>query len=146
LEQIAKPPYTDWMKGLQIRSNLSNKFGAAVKNGSIAQIYMGKMFKSKEYRFIDMFKFMAGFTLFLKNLWPEIMKTNLYEEVTSLKVPAYFFLGRYDYQASSILADKYIKGLKADVKKIVWFEESAHLCHIEEQEKFGLEMQKVLLS
>jgi len=144
LEQIGKPPYSDWMKGLQIRSNWSNKFGAAVKNGSLAKIYMGKMFKSREYKFIDMFKFIMGFTLSLKNLWPEIMEMNLYEKVDSLKVPTYFFLGRRDYQAPSILAEEYIKGLKADIKKIIWFEESAHLCNIEEEEKFALEIQELL--
>ena len=143
LEQIGKPPYSDWMKGLQMRSNWSNKFGAAVKNGGLAQIYMWKMFKSTEYRFVDMYKFMAGFTLSLKNIWPEIMEINLYEKVDSLKVPAYFFLGRNDYQAPSIIADMYIKGLKADIKEIVWFEESAHFCNIEEEEKFALEMHKV---
>jgi pimeloyl-ACP methyl ester carboxylesterase len=140
LEQIGKPPYSDWMRGLQIRSSWSNKFGAAVKNGSLSKIYMGKMLKSTEYRFIDMFKFMSGFTLSLKNLWPEIMEVSLYEKVDNLKVPTYFFLGRNDHQAPSILAEMYIKDLKAHSKEIVWFEKSAHLCHIEEKEKFALEM------
>lgn len=141
LEQIGKPPYSDCMKGLQIRSNWSNKFGAAIKNGSLAKIYMQKMLRSTEYRFVDIFKFMSGFTLSLKNLWPEIMEVNLYEKVDNLKVPAYFFLGRNDYQAPSILAEMYIKDLKANSKEIVWFEESAHLCQIEEKEKFALELQ-----
>jgi len=35
-----------------------------------------------------------------------------------------------------------IKNFKANSKEVVWFEESAHLCQIEEQEKFALEMQK----
>lgn len=144
LKQIGKPPYSDWMKGLRIRSNWSSKFGAAMKNGSLAQIYMWKMFKSKEYRFVDMLKFIAGCTLSLENLWPEVMDINLYEKVDSLKVPAYFFLGRNDYQAPSIIADMYIKCLKADIKEIVWFEESAHFCHIEEEEKFALEMQNII--
>jgi pimeloyl-ACP methyl ester carboxylesterase len=143
LEQIGKPPYSDWMKGLQIRSSWSNKFGAAVKNGSLARIYMWKMFKSTEYRFVDMFKFMSGFTLSLKNLWPEIMEISLYEKVDNLKVPAYFFLGRNDYQAPSIIAEMYMKDLKSDSKEVVWFEKSAHLCHIEEQIKFALQMQNV---
>jgi len=46
-----------------------------------------------------------------------------------------------DYQAPSIIAEMYIKDLKANSKEIVWFEESAHLCQIEEQEKFALELQ-----
>jgi len=46
-------------------------------------------------------------------------------------------------QAPSSIAEKYINVLKADTKEIVWFEESAHMCNIEEEEKFALEMQKV---
>jgi pimeloyl-ACP methyl ester carboxylesterase len=143
LNQIGKPPYSDWMRGLQVRSNWSNKFGAAVKNGSLAKIYMQKILISTEYRFSDMFKFMSGFTLSLKNIWPEIMEVSLYEKVDNLKVPAYFFLGRNDQQAPSTLAEMYIKDLKADPKEIVWFEKSAHLCNIEEEEKFALEMKNI---
>jgi pimeloyl-ACP methyl ester carboxylesterase len=141
LEQIGEPPYSDWMRGLRIRSNWSNKFGAAVKTGSLTQIYMGKMLRSTEYRFADLLKFMSGFTLSLKYLWPEIMEISLYEKVDNLKIPVYFFLGRYDYQAPSVIAEKYIKDLKANTKEIVWFEESAHLCQMEEQEKFAMELQ-----
>jgi pimeloyl-ACP methyl ester carboxylesterase len=145
LETIGKPPYSDWMKGLQIRSNWSNKFGATIKNGRLAQMYMWKILKSTEYKFIDIYKFMAGFTLSLKYIWPEVMEINLYDRVYSLKVPAYFFLGRNDYQAPSFIADMYVKSLKADIKEIVWFEESAHMCNIEEEEKFALEMERILL-
>jgi esterase/lipase len=99
---------------------------------------------STEYKLIDMYKFMAGFTLSLKYIWPEVMKFNLYEKVESLKVPAYFFLGRYDYQAPSNIADMYVKTLKAETKEIVWFEESAHMCNIEEEKKFALEMQRLI--
>jgi esterase/lipase len=71
------------------------------------------------------------------------MEVSLYEKVDNLKVPAYFFLGRNDQQAPSILAEMYIKDLKADSKEIVWFEKSAHLCNIEEEENFALEMKNI---
>lgn len=145
LLQLGKPPYSDWMKGLQIRSTWSNKFGAAIKNGSLAKTYMLKMLRSKEYELVDIFKFMAGFTLSLETLWPEIMEINLFETVDTLKVPTHFFLGRYDFQAPSNLAEMYIKNLKVDSKKIVWFEESAHLCQIEEQDKFAFELYNACL-
>jgi pimeloyl-ACP methyl ester carboxylesterase len=144
LKSIGEPPYSDWMKGLQIRSNWSNKFGAAIKNGSLAQVYMGKMLKGTEYKLIDIFKFMSGFTLSLKYLWPEVMEINLFERVEGLKVPAYFFLGRNDYQAPSCIAEMYVKALKAETKEIVWFEESAHMCNIEEEEKFASEMKRLV--
>lgn len=143
LKSIGKPPYSDWMKGLQIRSNWNDKFGAVVKAGSVSKIYMGKMLKSTEYKLIDIYKFMAGFTLSIKSIWPEIMELNLQEKVSSLDVPVYFFLGRHDYQAPSKIAEMYAKVLKADTMEVVWFEESAHMCNIEEEEKFALELQMI---
>jgi pimeloyl-ACP methyl ester carboxylesterase len=144
LKKIGEPPYSDWMKGLQIRSNWSNKFGATIKNGSLAKIYMGKMLKSTEYKLIDIYNFMSGFTLSLKYIWPEVMELNLFEQVGELKVPAYFFLGRNDYQAPGSIAESYIKALRAETKEIIWFEKSAHMCNIEEEKKFALEMQKLI--
>jgi pimeloyl-ACP methyl ester carboxylesterase len=144
LKKIGEPPYSDWMKGLQIRSNWSNRFGATVKSGSLAKIYMGKMLKSTEYKFIDLFKFMSGFTLSLKYIWPEVMEFDLYEKVQRLEVPAYFFLGKNDYQAPGFIAERYVKALEAETKEIVWFEESAHMCNIEEEKKFALEMERLV--
>lgn len=77
LKKIKEPPYDDWMKGLQIRSALSNKFGASVKNGSLPGLYMKRMLKSKEYKLVDIYKFMAGFSFSLKYLWPEVMEMNI---------------------------------------------------------------------
>lgn len=144
LKKIGEPPYSDWMKGLQIRSNWSNRFGATIKSGRLSKIYMVKMLKSTEYKYIDLFKFISGFTLSLKYIWPEVREFNLYEKVRGLEVPAYFFLGRNDYQAPGFIAEMYVKTLKAETKEIVWFEESAHMCNIEEEKRFALEMERLL--
>lgn len=145
LKEIKEPPYNDWMKGLQIRSALSNKFGASVKNGGLPSLYIKRMLKSEEYKLVDIYKFMAGFSFSLKYLWPEIMKINLLEEVNSLSIPVYFFLGKYDYSAPSSLAEAYFSKLNADNKQITWFENSAHMCNLEEQVKFIDCLENVLI-
>jgi len=68
----------------------------------------------------------------------------LVQEVTALQVPAYFFLGRHDYNTPSTLAAEYLQTLKAPNKKLVWFEESAHFPFLEEPGKFATEMKRVL--
>lgn len=144
LDKIGSPPYSDWMKGLQTRSNWSNHFRGALFTGNLASIYLSRMLKSKEYKVVDLYRFMSGFMLSLKNIWPEVMGIHLKEQVKELNVNAYFFLGKHDFQAPYKIAQEYISSLEANVKEIIWFENSAHMCHIEEQEKFQLEIIKLL--
>lgn len=41
------------------------------------------MLRSEEYKLVDIYKFMAGFSFSLKCLWPEVMEINILEEVDS---------------------------------------------------------------
>ncbi|MDF2530537.1 MAG: acetyltransferase [Clostridia bacterium] len=145
LRKINEPPYDDWMKGLQVRSALTSKFGGAVKNGSLSSLYLKTMLKSKEYNLNDIYRFMAGFSLSLKYLWPEVMTMNLLDEVNSLSMPVYFFLGKHDYSAPSSLAEAYFSKLKADHKEIIWFKNSAHMCNLEEQTKFISHLESIFV-
>lgn len=143
LNSIGNPPYSDWTKGLQIRSRWSNTFRGAVKDGNLSSIYIKKMLKSSEYKLSDIYKFMAGFTLSLNKLWPEIMEVKLDEDIRGLKVPVYFFLGRNDYQAPSVIAEEFAKSLVAKTMEIVWFEESAHMCNMEEEDRFTFQILRI---
>jgi pimeloyl-ACP methyl ester carboxylesterase len=142
LQKIGVPPYSDWMKGLQIRSTWSNKFGGAVKKGSLSGIYIRKMLCSKEYRISDIYRFVTGTMFSLNHMWPQVMELDLYKLIEDIKVPVYFFLGKEDYLAPSFLAEEYANTLKSDSMEIVWFKDSAHLCNIEEEEKFAIEVYK----
>ncbi|HWQ62165.1 MAG TPA: alpha/beta hydrolase [Negativicutes bacterium] len=71
------------------------------------------------------------------NIWyNEVAEINFFEQVPELKVPVYFFLGRYDYVTPTPSVEEYCKVLKAPNKEIVWFELSAHRMDVEEPEKF----------
>lgn len=68
-----------------------------------------------------------------------------FEEVNSLSFPVYFLLGKHDYSAPSSLAEEYYSKLKADNKQIIWFENSAHMCNLEEQVKFVTNLENILI-
>lgn len=71
------------------------------------------------------------------NMWQqEITETNLFEQVPELKIPAYFFCGRYDYVTPTPSVEEYAKILKAPHKEIIWFEYSGHRMDVEEPEFF----------
>lgn len=71
------------------------------------------------------------------NIWYEEMsKIDFSEQVPELKLPVYFFLGRYDYVTPTPSVEEYYKKLQAPHKEIVWFELSGHRMDVEEPEKF----------
>jgi len=55
---------------------------------------------------------------------------------TKIDVPVYFFLGRYDVNAPTVLVEEYERILEAPDKRIVWFEHSGHSPWINERDKF----------
>ena len=70
-------------------------------------------------------------------LWAQAMTIDLPKTVPQLKVPVYFMLGRHDYNAPYPLAQQYFNKLKAPYKKLIMFENSAHLPCFEEPKKFN---------
>ena len=61
-------------------------------------------------------------------------------DFTKLNVPVYFFLGRHDINAPTVLVEDYDRVLDAPDKEIVWFEHSGHSPWINEPEKFVTEV------
>jgi pimeloyl-ACP methyl ester carboxylesterase len=65
-------------------------------------------------------------------LWNKMITTDLAQQVKQLKIPIYFFHGRYDYTVSYPLAKRYFETLHAPVKGFYTFENAAHSPHLEE--------------
>lgn len=68
-------------------------------------------------------------------LWNEIEATDLSRKVPSLKIPVYFFEGKYDYTCSYSEAKAYFDTLQAPLKGFYTFEQSAHGPLFEEPER-----------
>lgn len=61
-------------------------------------------------------------------------------EISKVDVPVFFFLGRHDSNTPSQLAAEYFDRLDAPLKKLVWFEQSAHFPFFEEPDRFHEEL------
>ena len=59
---------------------------------------------------------------------------DLFTQVPSLEVPAYYLAGRFDYKTPSELVEAYVDSLDAPAKQLFWFESSAHAPILEEAE------------
>jgi pimeloyl-ACP methyl ester carboxylesterase len=139
LTEIGNPPYAgDWQKKLMTQRRLLGKYGGELygsSNGAFPLVF-SSLISANEYNLLDKVNFFKG--IFASNhlLWQELLTINLKKQELSFKVPVYFALGRYDYEAPSIIAEQYFQIIEAPKKEIIWFENSAHLANIEENEKF----------
>ena len=119
--------------------------GALYGEDDINGPVLGLGVRSPEYRPLDYLNFVRGMAgenraVMVEDMW---RGGGLPSSVTSLDVPAYFFLGRHDYQTPSSVAAEYFEQLKAPSKKLVWFEASAHMPFYEQSERFFRELARV---
>lgn len=75
-------------------------------------------------------------------LLPTVLTEN-FSTVTALKCPVILFNGRDDYNVSASLAAEWFERLEAPLKKLVWFERSAHDIVNEEPGKVLLSLVQV---
>jgi pimeloyl-ACP methyl ester carboxylesterase len=81
-------------------------------------------------------RFIRGNNVTLAAMNDELLGLHLPTAVPSLDVPVFFFLGRYDRHADANVAARYVDALGAPVKRVVWFENSAHNVPFEEPDAF----------
>ena len=102
--------------------------------------------KNREYTISEKIKLWRGkASSGVHPLWKTMIATDLAEEVTSLKIPIYFFHGKYDYTTNYDLAKNYFNQLQAPIKRFYLFEQSAHSPMFEEPEKVRQIMELIIL-
>ena len=70
-------------------------------------------------------------------MWEELKNVNLTKEIQSIKVPIYFFEGKYDMTTPTILVEKFYDNLDAEKGKTLFiFNKSGHFPIIEEKERY----------
>lgn len=68
-------------------------------------------------------------------LLPDLFKVD-FSSVRTIECPVFLFEGRHDYTVSHTIAAKWFEQLNAPGKKLVWFENSAHMVMEEEPGRF----------
>jgi len=78
-----------------------------------------------------------GFDFTMGAMWEELKNVNLTREIQSIKVPIYFFEGKYDMTTPTVVVEEFFDKLDAEKgKKLIIFENSAHFPMIEEKERY----------
>ena len=148
LTSFGRPPYSgDWQKKTVTQRRYLGKYGGEFYGSSKGAfpVVIKTLICSTEYTLRDKVNFFRGIFGSMRLLWPELLTVDLEKQVPALKVPVYFLLGRHDYEAAFIPAERYFNMLEAPKKELIWFENSAHMLNIEENKKFEEVMIKRIL-
>jgi pimeloyl-ACP methyl ester carboxylesterase len=90
---------------------------------------------SPDYTQAELDSIDAGGEFSLDHLLPALMEAN-FDDTNAFACPVVLFLGRHDYAVSHEVAAQWFETIQAPSKKLVWFENSAHLPMQEEPGKF----------
>jgi len=115
-------------------------YGTAVSRrykGSIRNVLLRNALDSPEYSLREIAYFLKD----LDPLWPRLLADmDRFKAVNfgdDYPMPMFLFLGRHDLQTPSMLAASWLGTIRAPVKEVVWFEESAHSPMVDESEAFA---------
>lgn len=139
LRAIGEPPFRHFTKGLWKYSVILQKYGGKV-HGKKGWAIFRAIWSAPEYTVFDKLRYVRGVTFSVKHLHRQLLTHHLEKAVPRVAVPVYFLLGAYDQATPSDQAARYLEKLDAPDKKMIVFEQSAHMPHYEEPERFLQEM------
>jgi pimeloyl-ACP methyl ester carboxylesterase len=149
IEELAtvEPAYTspNWYAQLTTERKWLLQFGGVyhTANSYTHEIWM--MLKAPEYSLAEFAFWPASSSNALKQMWPELMKINFFEQVPLVRCPIYFFIGKYDANSPWQLSEAYYQKLNAPAgKHLIWFENSAHDIFFDEPRELEQQMLKIV--
>lgn len=110
-------------------------YGGLAAYRSDANFYFRAARLSPYYEFEDRLAIDQGGQLSVPALLPDMRRVD-HTRIREVGFPMFMFLGRHDLTTPSSVIEPWMAQLKAPVKKLVWFEHSAHLAPHEEPGRF----------
>jgi pimeloyl-ACP methyl ester carboxylesterase len=140
IKTIGTPPY-DTPEKVTEKDGYIFRYGGVIHENSVKRIGILQLrfLTSPEYSLSEGFNTfnMKGMEFTMSAMWEEIKSVNLKKEIQSIKVPIYFFEGKFDMATPTVIVEDFYDTLDAEEgKKLIIFENSAHFLMIEEKEKY----------
>lgn len=140
LAKIGAPPYK--AEDILVRAECLSKLNKVFHTKP--SINMGKeLLLSSEYDIMTKFNYMKNAKKCAEILISDVANTN-FENITELKIPVYFIMGKYDYFTPVDTVQTFYDKLVAPKKELIIFSESGHLPQLEENEKFNETLIKII--
>lgn len=135
LRDIGPPPHPTAALAMEAE-NLAGRYGAIFHQRpnylsiSIRAMLFGLVTPLEIPRLIK------GNNVTLEAMHNELQTLDLFQSVSRVEVPTFIFVGRHDHHVSAEVAADYFHTLDAPIKKLVWFEQSAHNIPFEQPNQF----------
>lgn len=136
LQAIGPPPYPSVDARLAVGRWVERFGGSFHANLSTGKLIWAAL-RTDEADLVDLIQFGRGNRFSLERLHGELSQLDLTRSGRSFAVPVLFLLGRHDWQVPAVLAAQYFATIEAPLKRLVWFERSAHNPPFEEPEHFN---------
>jgi pimeloyl-ACP methyl ester carboxylesterase len=139
LEEIGPPPHLR-ADQFTTRVRWASDFGGvnlSANYGSMVRGLLASLLGSRDYSIADVVRTVRGIAPTQEALLPELARMDLASMLTRIEVPVVMVQGRHDQVAPIAAAQRYVDLLEAPSKQLVWFENSAHMPHLEEPALFA---------
>lgn len=127
-------------KRFQKRAKILTDLGGISRRSTYAELVFSSiknMLLCKSYTLTDIRKTIRGMEFCQNALLPELDTLNLFNVVTAVDLPVHFIHGRLDGISPYGVAQSFYNGLQAKQKEFTTFDNSAHMPHYDEPEKFA---------
>lgn len=133
LEGIAPYPGTGPLDVAKtgVEREINVRYGGLAWRRDSGDFYFHTARLSPLYTTADRQAWDAGSAFTMRVMWPKLADIDFFP-LKRIDVPVVFFVGRHDTTTPSEIAERWLKAVKAPSKRIVWFENFAHLPIVEE--------------
>lgn len=140
IKAIGPPPYETPEKDME-KAKYIVRYGGFIHDNPVKQLagVMLSFLTSPEYSLSEGIRTFRnkGLEFSMDAMWDEIRNINLTKEIPSIKIPIYFFEGKYDMITPVVLVENFYNTLQAEKgKQLFIFEHSAHVPMLEEKERY----------
>jgi pimeloyl-ACP methyl ester carboxylesterase len=139
IDELKSRPITE-SKRFQERAKIISNLGGIETGTTYSRLALGavkNMLFSKYYGVSGLIKTMEGIAFCQNSFIPEMNNLNLFQPVSKIHVPVHFIQGSMDAVAPAEKGKEFYEHLEAPDKSFSLFENSAHMPHYEESEKFS---------
>ncbi len=140
IKAIGPPPYDQFTKIFK-KARFIVRYGGFIHRKVIKHMsyVMVSYLSSPEYSIVDAMNILKhkGMYFTMDARWIEMKNVNFNSEISSINVPVYFIVGKYDMITPRAQVEAYYHQLDAPKgKKLILLENAAHLPMIEEKENY----------
>ncbi len=143
LERIGPPPFGS-LKDMWAERRVLTELGGVWRNDPHSGLYYFMRYLSvPEFSWPGFINIARGGNLSMEALNETLFTYDAFARHPVLEVPIVLMEGSHDRIQSPHLAEAYLEQLKAPRKELIWFDQSAHMPHWEEPDRFHGEVRRV---